>query len=128
MLGHLAHVNSKLIVALLKTYSFCYFWILGPTKPGRVLAEQDMIELLDYGFFEPLEQSALKRKVTFTGIKGSPPKIPCAAVAEGDLFLDIKPLGRKSERPNKKISSPCQSDQVSSVKARSSAVKRNATE
>ncbi|CAI5777168.1 origin recognition complex subunit 1 isoform X1 [Podarcis lilfordi] len=99
-----------------------------PTKPGRLLAEQDMIELLDYGFFEPLEQSALKRKVTFTGIKGSPPKIPCAAVAEGDLFLDIKPLGRKSERLNKNLSSPCQSDQVSSLKARSSAVKRNATD
>ncbi|XP_061488980.1 origin recognition complex subunit 1 isoform X2 [Rhineura floridana] len=96
-----------------------------PTKPRSRLAEQDMIELLDYDFIEPLEQSALKRKVTFAGIKGSPPKMS-RDTDEEDVFLDIKPLGDKSEKTNTNVSSPRQRNQDSSLKTRSSAVKENA--
>ncbi|XP_035756084.1 origin recognition complex subunit 1 isoform X1 [Egretta garzetta] len=52
-----------------------------PTKSpkGRILG-CDVLELLDddCDAVAPLEPSATKRKVKFTGILGSPPKIPCA--------------------------------------------------
>ncbi|KFZ59807.1 Origin recognition complex subunit 1 [Antrostomus carolinensis] len=51
-----------------------------PTRSpkGRLLCS-DVLELLDDGCdaVAPLEPSATKRKVKFTGILGSPPKMPC---------------------------------------------------
>lgn len=59
--------------------------------------EQDIIELLHSDIIEPLDQSPLKRKVTFTGSKGSPPKISCPT-DEDDQFQDIEPLEETLDR------------------------------
>ncbi|KAJ6662531.1 hypothetical protein lerEdw1_011667 [Lerista edwardsae] len=97
-----------------------------PTKSSRTrLAAEDVIGLLEYDFIEPPDHSPLKRKVTFTGIKNSPSKIMRAADEED---LDIKPLGDKSERTNTSLLSPCKTNQSSSLKTRTSAVKKNATD
>ncbi|XP_060087799.1 origin recognition complex subunit 1 [Heteronotia binoei] len=71
-----------------------------PTKfPRSMFNEQDIIELLDFDFIKPLDNSPLKRKVTFTGINGSPPKISCPT-DEDDQFQDTEPLGDTSEQSN----------------------------
>uniref|UniRef100_A0A6J0TC97 Origin recognition complex subunit 1 n=1 Tax=Pogona vitticeps TaxID=103695 RepID=A0A6J0TC97_9SAUR len=94
-----------------------------PTKsPPSKFAEQDLIELLDCDFTEPFTRSALKRKVKFSGNKGSPSKISCAA-DKGDLFLDIKLLEDHSDEMDTSLSSPCQRNQESSRKTRRSALK-----
>ncbi|XP_066480711.1 origin recognition complex subunit 1 [Tiliqua scincoides] len=97
-----------------------------PTKSSRTtMTAEDVIGLLDYDSDEPQDRSILKRKVTFTGNKSSPPKITCAADEE-DLSLDIKPLG--DERRNTSLLSSCKMNQSSSLKTRSSAVKESATD
>ncbi|XP_070602008.1 origin recognition complex subunit 1 isoform X2 [Erythrolamprus reginae] len=69
-----------------------------PTKSRNTFAvQQDAIELLDCGLVGTPQQSPLKRKVAFTGIKGSPKKISCVSDEE-DLLLDIKPLDEQPER------------------------------
>ncbi|XP_042317433.1 origin recognition complex subunit 1 isoform X2 [Sceloporus undulatus] len=95
-------------------------------SPRSKFAERDIIEL-DSDFIEPLERSAMKRKVTFTGFKGSPSKISCAT-DEGDTFADIKPLRDSSERINGSLSSPCQRNKECGPKTRRSVVKECATD
>ncbi|XP_068262911.1 origin recognition complex subunit 1 [Nyctibius grandis] len=60
-----------------------------PTRSpkGRLLGHE-VLELLDDDCDDvaPLEPSATKRKVKFTGILGSPPKIPCANDKSKSLF------------------------------------------
>ncbi|XP_058035214.1 origin recognition complex subunit 1 [Ahaetulla prasina] len=93
-----------------------------PTKSRNMLAvQQDMIELLDCDLTETPQQSSLKRKVTFTGIKGSPKKISCVSDEE-DLLLDIKPLDEQPERTTTNLLTSCQRIQDSSLKISSSAV------
>ncbi|XP_044285862.1 origin recognition complex subunit 1 isoform X2 [Varanus komodoensis] len=72
-------------------------------SPRGTFAKQDKADLLDNDFTEPVERSVLKRKVTFNGIKGSPPKISCDSDEE-DLFLDIRPLEDHSEGKNRHLS------------------------
>ncbi|KAM6456446.1 origin recognition complex subunit 1 isoform 2-T3 [Liasis olivaceus] len=88
-----------------------------PTKsPRNMLAEQqDVIELLDCHFTETAKRSALKRKVTFTSIKGSPKKISCASDEE-DLLLDIKPLEEQPERTTTNLPTSHRRNQDSSLK------------
>lgn len=83
-----------------------------------------MIELLDYGLTETPQRSSLKRKVTFTGIKGSPKKISCVSDEE-DLLSDIKPLDEQPERTTTNLPSLCQKIQDSNLKISSSAVTRS---
>ncbi|KAL7985084.1 hypothetical protein Chor_003654 [Crotalus horridus] len=94
-----------------------------PTKSPRstLAVQQDVIELLDYGLTETPQRSSLKRKVTFTGIKGSPKKIPCVSDEE-DLLSDIKPLDEQPKRTTTNLLSLCQKIQDSSLKTSSSAV------
>ncbi|XP_054835219.1 origin recognition complex subunit 1 [Eublepharis macularius] len=97
-----------------------------PTKfPKNKSKEQDGIALLDFDFIEPLEQSALKRKVTFHGLKGSPPKISCLTDEE-DPFHDIEPLENITERSNSFVLSSSKRNQASSLETRTSAVKDSA--
>ncbi|XP_062974400.1 origin recognition complex subunit 1 [Elgaria multicarinata webbii] len=96
-------------------------------SPISKFTEQDMIELLDNDFTEPVKQSAPKRKVTLTGINGSPPKISCATEKD-DLFLDIRPLGNRFEETNTNLSTPCKKNQCSSQKTRTSAMQYNVTD
>ncbi|XP_063154018.1 origin recognition complex subunit 1 [Candoia aspera] len=88
-----------------------------PSKSPRNIPteQQDVIELLDYGLTETAKRSALKRKVIFTGIKGSPEKIPCASDEE-DLLLDIRPLEEQPERTTTNLPTSCQRNQDSSQK------------
>lgn len=98
------------------------FFFLAPTKSRNTLAvQQDVIELLDRSLTETPQRSPLKRKVTFTGIKGSPKKISCVSDEE-DLLLDIKPLDEQPERTTTNLLTPCQRIQDSSLKISSSAV------
>ncbi|XP_060629492.2 origin recognition complex subunit 1 [Anolis sagrei] len=98
-----------------------------PTNsPRSRFAEREIIELLDSDFIEPLKRSNMKRKVTFSDIKGSPSKIPFAH-DEGDPFLDIKPLEDTSERVNGNLSSPCKRNKDDHSKNRHSIVKKCAT-
>ncbi|XP_039175980.1 origin recognition complex subunit 1 [Crotalus tigris] len=94
-----------------------------PTKSPRstLAVQQDVIELLDCGLTETPQRSSLKRKVTFTGIKGSPKKIPCVSDEE-DLLSDIKPLDEQPKRTTTNLLSLCQKIQDSSLKTSSSAV------
>uniref|UniRef100_G1KHI9 Origin recognition complex subunit 1 n=1 Tax=Anolis carolinensis TaxID=28377 RepID=G1KHI9_ANOCA len=96
-----------------------------PTNsPRSRFAECEIIEVLDSDFIEPLKRSATKRKVTFSGIKCSPSKIPFAN-DEGDPFLDIKPLEDASERVSGGLWSPCKTNKDDSPKNRHSVVKES---
>ncbi|XP_008107787.2 origin recognition complex subunit 1 [Anolis carolinensis] len=98
-----------------------------PTNsPRSRFAECEIIEVLDSDFIEPLKRSATKRKVTFSGIKCSPSKIPFAN-DEGDPFLDIKPLEDASERVSGGLWSPCKTNKDDSPKNRHSVVKECST-
>ncbi|XP_032074090.1 origin recognition complex subunit 1 isoform X2 [Thamnophis elegans] len=93
-----------------------------PTKSTNMLAvQQDVLELLDCGLTETPQRSPLKRKVTFTGIKGSPKKISCVSDEE-DLLSDIKPLDEHPERTTTNLLTLCQRIQDSSLKISSCAV------
>ncbi|NXY90956.1 ORC1 protein, partial [Alcedo cyanopectus] len=91
-----------------------------PTRSKGRLLGCEVLELLDddCDTLAPLEPSAPKRKVQFTGVLGSPPKIPCARdkSQSGDCkrFADtmrLTPYSKDStERDknlNKKDDSPC---------------------
>ncbi|XP_077189856.1 origin recognition complex subunit 1 isoform X2 [Paroedura picta] len=97
-----------------------------PTKiPRSMFNQQDVIELLDSSFIEPLHHSPLKHKVIFTGIKGSPPKISCPT-DEDDQFQDIELLGDTSEGSNAFKLSSSKRNQDTTWKTRSFAVKNSA--
>ncbi|XP_048352911.1 origin recognition complex subunit 1 isoform X2 [Sphaerodactylus townsendi] len=99
-----------------------------PTKfPRSTFKEQDFIELIDSDFIEPLDHSPLKHKVTFTGIKGSPPKISCLTDEKGQ-FQDIAPLEDTSERSNALVLHSSKRNQDTTLKNRTSAVKNNTRE
>uniref|UniRef100_A0A8C5WP57 Origin recognition complex subunit 1 n=1 Tax=Laticauda laticaudata TaxID=8630 RepID=A0A8C5WP57_LATLA len=88
-----------------------------PTKSRNMLAiQQDVIDLT-----ETPQRSSLKRKVTFTGIKGSPKKISCVSDEE-DLLLDIKPLDEQPESTTTNLFTSCQRIQDSSLKTSSSVI------
>ncbi|KAM6414947.1 origin recognition complex subunit 1 [Rhynochetos jubatus] len=60
-----------------------------PTRsPKSRILGCEVLELLDddSGALAPLELSATKRKVKFTGILGSPPKVPCANDKSKSIF------------------------------------------
>ncbi|XP_026521449.1 origin recognition complex subunit 1 [Notechis scutatus] len=86
-----------------------------PTKSRNMLAmQQDVIT-------ETPQPSSLKRKVTFTGIKGSPKKIYCVSDEE-DLLLDIKPLDEQPESTTTNLLTSCQRIQASRLKTSSSVI------
>ncbi|KFQ05417.1 Origin recognition complex subunit 1, partial [Leptosomus discolor] len=64
-----------------------------PTRSpkGRLLGSE-VLELLDddCDAVTPLEPSATKRKVKFTGVLGSPPKIPCANDKSKSMFDTVE--------------------------------------
>ncbi|KAL8178667.1 UNVERIFIED_CONTAM: hypothetical protein K2H54_054784 [Gekko kuhli] len=99
-----------------------------PTRfPRSIFSEQDIIELLDFNFIEPLDHSPLKRKVTFTGIKGSPPKVSCPT-DEDNQFQDTEPLGDTLERSKACVLSSSKRKQDAAWKTRIFAVKDSAGE
>lgn len=89
--------------------SFCSLF-LGPTRsPKTRLLGCEVLELLDDDCYTvaPLESSATKRKVKFTGILGSPPKIPCANNKSKSVFGTAENWQRFSDTiqlsPNNKV-------------------------